>query len=91
VDELDGVYRERNAVVIAFARSAQALGWTVGRLTDEATPGWPVLYIDTPAGQVSWHFPEAEMPDDIGMYWGKWDGHTTAEKYERLSRLSLVA
>lgn len=86
--EMDAIYRERNAVVIAFAQAARALGWTVGRLTDEQAPGWPVLYIDTPEGQVSWHFPESEMPDGIPMYHGRWDGHTTAEKYERLARLT---
>lgn len=83
----DDVYRERNAVVVAFARMAQAAGWKVGRLDDEENPGWPVLMIDTPAGQVSWHFPEPEMPDDIPAYNGAWDGHTTPEKYARLARI----
>lgn len=36
---------------------------------------WPVLYIDLPSGQVSWHMP---------AYPGRWDQHTTQEKYDRI-------
>lgn len=53
-------------------------------------PGWPVLFIETPAGQISYHFQERFLPiveanierDD--NY--KWDGHTSAHVLERLSR-----
>jgi hypothetical protein len=36
---------------------------------------WPVLYIDLPSGQVSWHMP---------AYRGRWDGHSTEAKYDRI-------
>ena len=85
--ELDAVYAERNAVVLAFARLAQRLNWTVGRVVDPAEPEWPVLMIDTPSGQVSWHFRAAEMPADLAPYPGEWDGHSDAEKYARLASL----
>jgi hypothetical protein len=74
--------------VVALARAGMALGWKVGQLTDPEAPGWPVLYVDTPHGQVSWHFPEPEMPEDIPAYEGEWDGHGTEEKYARLARLA---
>lgn len=53
-------------------------------------PGWPVLFMETPAGQISYHFPEKFLPmvetniarDD--NY--KWDGHTSADVLSRLER-----
>ena len=84
---LDEAYAERNAVVLAFAHMAELMGWDVGQLKDPREPDWPVLMIDTPAGQVSWHFQAVEMPATMPDYPGEWDGHTTKEKYERLSRL----
>lgn len=86
-EKLDEVYAERNAVVLAFAHMAESMGWEVGRGIDETEPDWPVLFIDTPAGQVSWHFKAEDMPDTMPLYDGGWDGHTDAEKYERLARL----
>jgi hypothetical protein len=84
---LDEVYAERSAVVLAFAQAAQMCGGTVGKLVDPAEPDWPVLMIDTPYGQVSWHLKASEMPADMPDYPGEWDGHTTPEKYERLAAL----
>jgi hypothetical protein len=86
--ELDDVYAERNAVVLAFAAMALSAGWRIGQLADEAEPDWPVLMIDTPAGQVSWHFRAEDMPDLSPPYPGEWDGHETPEKYERLRILT---
>lgn len=90
-DALTAAYAERNAVVLAFAHLADARGWTVGQLVDEHEPDWPVLMIDTPAGQVSWHFKADEMPPKMPAYPGEWDGHTTPEKYERLATLIRYA
>lgn len=84
---LDTVYTERNQVVLAFAASAVMAGWRVGQLVDPTEPDWPVLMIDTPAGQVSWHFKADELPEAIPAYAGEWDGHTNAEKYKRLDVL----
>jgi hypothetical protein len=57
---------------------------------DPVHPDWPVLYSETPEGQMSWHI----APEDLGVFTGlqviptyPWDGHTTAQKYERLYRL----
>lgn len=60
---------------------------------DENEPDWPVIYIDTPTGQLSWHISKNDMhlfegvPVDPNV---KWDGHSTEEKYRRLQELSLL-
>lgn len=89
----DGAYRERNRVVAAFARLARGLGWRLGIARTEIPdwePEWQnCLFVETPLGQVSWHFhdSEREVFDDFPPYDGAWDGHTNDEKYARLDRL----
>jgi hypothetical protein len=84
---VDDVYDERNKVVLAFAHMAELMGWDVGQVVDPAEPDWPVLIIDTPAGQVSWHFKREDMPASMPPSPEPWDGHDTPEKYARLDRL----
>jgi len=72
--KLDSVYSERNRLVIAFARMALAAGFRAGKGVD---PGkWPVVYVETPNGQVSWHIAASEAPALEGLpeYPGEWDG-----------------
>lgn len=81
------LYDERARVVVALALASRALGHRIGFAVDPKEPDWPVLFIDLPTGQVSWHLTQAQRVDlagDIGDYGGVWDGHSTAEKYERL-------
>jgi hypothetical protein len=86
--ELKGVYRER-AHLVAFLTSV--LPATLAE-TDPDTPGWPVVTVDTPAGQLSWHI----APEDTDLFGHMdrtpegiaWDGHSTEEKYERLHALT---
>jgi hypothetical protein len=55
---------------------------------DPSFEGWPCLYLETPAGQISYHVPAKYLPlfenkiaqDD--EY--KWDGHTPQITIERL-------
>ncbi len=77
---------------VAFiARMAVVMGWRVGmaRHEGEWEDDWRwIVYIDLPAGQVSWHIHDSErewfnLPD----YPGVWDGHTTEEKYARLGKV----
>jgi hypothetical protein len=94
-EEKDGVYDERNRVVAWAAAMAVALGLTV-RVSKTAIEGWDAawhncIYIETPAGQASWHFHD----DDAGMFSAfphcesyEWDGHSTPEKYVRLALIS---
>jgi hypothetical protein len=81
---LDDAYFDRNQAVMALARLAQTLGYTVGLRTDPDEPDWPVLLIDLPAGQVGWHLPKAELSGDWPSYDKQWDGHSLEEKRERL-------
>jgi hypothetical protein len=87
---MDAVYAERNAVVLAFAAAMEQLGYDVGQIVDEQEPDWPVLVIETPRGQVSWHMRAEEMPPGVPRHPHDWDGHTTEEKYRRLDRLVAV-
>lgn len=74
---------ERNDTnyVIRYGLVWQALALAVesgigaGVRIDPAEPEWPVVYIDLPSGQVSWHMPQ---------FADAWDGHDTAEKYRRV-------
>jgi len=72
--KIDTVYAERNRLAIAFARMAIAAGFRAGKGFD---PGkWPVVYVETPNGQVSWHIAESEASALEGLpeYSGEWDG-----------------
>lgn len=89
--EIDSIYTERAHLIVALAKLAHQLGYLVGRTTDDLAPSWPVLVIELPTGQVSWHF----HPNDAHLLEGlprtriAWDGHTTPIKYARLAQLSL--
>ena len=82
----DAVYTERNRLV-AFLASIYPSG-----VKKTAIPGWDeawhnCVYIDFPIGQASWHYhnDEAHLFAQLPPYESEWDGHTTEEKYERLS------
>lgn len=78
------VYRER-AYLIAHLARIYPSHWTY----DDSASHWPVAVIDTPEGQLSWHI----SLDDVALFPAMdyildlWDGHSTEEKYARLSRL----
>lgn len=83
-------YRER-AHLVAFLSSLYP---SVLCANDPDAEGYPVLYVDTIAGQMTWHI----HPDDLLLFkhvrWvepdyphAQWDGHTTDQKYQRLDRL----
>ena len=82
----DAVYTERNRLV-AFIASIYPSG-----VKKTAIPGWDeawhnCVYIDLPVGQASWHYhnDEAHLFAHLPPYESEWDGHTTEEKYERIS------
>lgn len=91
-DRKNGAYEERNRCVALLAHMAVAMGLTAG-LRRTNIPGWSedwhnCVYIDLPAGQVSWHYHDSHAPLFAGLpeYAGEYDGHTTAEKYLRVAR-----
>jgi hypothetical protein len=85
------VYAER-AQLVAYVSSR----YSADLSTDPAEPMCPgIVYVRTPAGQLSWHVAAADLqyfedvdvatPDDPAV---RWDGHSTEEKYARLRRLT---
>lgn len=87
--EKDAAYLERNQVVAALASIFPS---GIAR-TD--IPGWlpewhGCVYIDLPTGQASWHYHDshAHLFAHLPPYAGKWDGHTTGEKYARLAAVA---
>jgi hypothetical protein len=77
---LDVAYTQRAITAIAFAHTVIAAGGTagVGRDGREDQPDeWRVvLYVDTAAGQLSWHIAPADqhMLAGLPQYAGVWDG-----------------
>jgi len=78
--KVDAVYSERNRLAAAFARMAFAAGFKAGQGVDPDETKWPVVYVDTPNGQVSWHIAEADQGvlEGLPQYNGEWDGKFTA-------------
>jgi hypothetical protein len=68
-------YEARYGLVFEALGLAVLLGYRAGIKIDPNEPEWPVVYIDLPTGQVSWHMPQ---------YAGEWDNHDTPEKYHRI-------
>lgn len=88
--QLNAVYRERNHLAAALARVYPS------GIKKTAIEGWDAewhncVYIDSPMGQLSWHYhdSDADLFQGLPEYSGSWDGHTTEEKYDRLTRLIL--
>jgi hypothetical protein len=75
IEESDTAYESRYPLVLGALYVATQLGWPAGVRIDPAQPEWPVAYIETPEGQVSWHLPQ---------HGHEWDGHSTEEKYRRV-------
>jgi hypothetical protein len=91
--EREEAYSQRNLVVALLARLAASSGWPVwvsqqagGSIDDRFQR---VVYVMTPEGQLSWHFPEDESANFDGLPTDgpAWDGHTTPEKHDRIMRL----
>jgi len=85
---LNAVYRERAELVALLTR-----GWPSEWADDADNPGWRVVYVYSPAGQLTWHIAPADWPLFVHVRHNAdavWDGHSTAEKYERLRRISLL-
>jgi hypothetical protein len=78
------LYRERAQLVAALSKVFPA-GYTA------EDRNWPIVFIQLPTGQASWHIASRDMYlFDHLRYdesW-KWDGHTTEEKYRRLGALT---
>jgi hypothetical protein len=82
-EDIQDLYFKRNASVLMALGFAATAGIPCGIRVIPGEPDWPIVYIDLPeVGQVSWHLP---------AYTGEYDGHDTAEKYDRVRRFDVVA
>lgn len=88
---LTAAYRERARLVAHLAAQYPA----VITYADQDEPDWPIVYVDTPAGQLSWHLSKADLDlfphvSTVGHHdpRAEWDGHTAEQKYERLAQLT---
>jgi hypothetical protein len=71
----DTDYDARYPAVWRALSLALDCGLAAGVRIDPAEPEWPVVYIELPTGQVSWHMPQHTTD---------WDEHGTDAKYERI-------
>jgi len=77
----DEAYLDRNLCVQVIASMARQLGYNAGI---RENGDWPILYIDLPTGQVSWHIPKADIAGISPEYHKEWDGHDVEIKRMRL-------
>lgn len=76
---IERAYTERSYATAALARMALRAGYDAGTGVDD-TPGMEefstILYVDTPAGQVSWHYKDddAWLLEGLPSYTKGWDG-----------------
>ena len=78
----DQAYHDRNLVVQLAAKLAIQCGLKAG--IRERHGQWPILYIDLPTGQVSWHIPADELIPGLPDFPDTWDGHDLKTKRNRL-------
>lgn len=83
------VYRER-AHLVSFLTTVYP---SVGAYNDPLEPEFCIVYVETPVGQMSWYI----HPDDMDLFDGMcivgdavWDGHSTEDKYRRLSGFTKI-
>lgn len=74
IEAADMDYPKRYGLVLRAMGAALKAGFDVGIRVDPVDPEWPVVYIELPDGQVSWHMPQ---------HGREWDGHDTITKYKR--------
>ena len=75
-------YAARYRLLIRAHLAALDAGIASGIRIDLKEPEWPVLFIELPTGQASWHMTQHPTP---------WDGHTNDQKEERIRAfLALV-
>lgn len=89
-DSESDVYRER-AHLVAFLAAAYP-----SAIDDTDDLDYSIVYVVTPTGQKSWHIAVRDLdlfshvtPRRAGDMRFDYDGHSTAEKYDRLDALTV--
>ncbi len=77
----DEQYKTRNDLVFRAVDYARGIGYPAGVRIDPLEPEWPVLFIELPTGQISWH---------VSQHVNEWDGHSTGEKYRRIAAFQTL-
>lgn len=75
IKEANVNYEVRNPLTFQALAVASSLGYECGIRVDGSEPEWPVIYIELPTGQASWHVPQHTR---------SWDGHSVEEKFNRI-------
>lgn len=89
-----GAYAERDRLVAALSKCFRS---SLERHPDsdkEWDNDWRwIVLVNLPTGQATWHIHDSELGwfDHLPRFVSAWDGHTTAEKYVRLSALRSQA
>lgn len=82
------VYRER-----AYLLALLATHYPAHLQPDPAEPDWPVLHLQLPTGQCTWHIGEADLDLFTHVRTDRheaWDGHSTEEKHRRIAGLTRL-
>ena len=79
IKQNDQNYKVRNPLIWQALVLAQQVGYQAGVRLDPEVSDWPVVHIELPTGQVSWHVPQHEKP---------WDTHTVEQKFVRIDAFS---
>lgn len=77
-------YLDRNLAVQVIAKMALQLGFKAGIRNRDGK--WPLLYIELPTGQISWHLDSKDLFGEFPDYDGVWDAHTVDEKRDRIRK-----
>lgn len=87
-------YKERNVLVCLLSKIFPSwLGRHPAEDKDWEDDWRWIVFIMLPAGQCSWHIHDSEYQDYAHLAEdkkGKWDGHTTEEKYNRIERYQPI-
>lgn len=82
----DSAYHQRNMLVGLLSKLYPS--WIN---LDPGEPDWPVVLIQLPTGQVSWHITYQERYSIFAHIYGEsgppWDGHDDVEKWRRVSAM----
>lgn len=85
---LEAAYLDRNLLLALLARFCSTNRWpTWTGPASDPEPGFSrVLFIETPEGQISYHYPDGLEPlfAPFPTRGAAWDGHSTETKRERL-------
>jgi hypothetical protein len=87
----DQAYAERDALVCVISKLWPSHIMAHPPEDKDWDPEWMhIVCVHSPVGQLTWHIHNRELPmfGHLAVRPNDWDGHTTAEKYYRLSMLA---